>query len=36
LIINKLAIFIIANLFYTIDFQLLTAFNIFPFQLKRT
>ena len=34
MIINKLAIFIIANFFYTIDFQLLTFFNIFSFQLK--
>ena len=34
LIINKLAILVIANFFYAIDFQLLTTFNIFSFQLK--
>jgi len=36
LIINELAILIIADFFYTIDFQLLTAFKNFPFELKRT
>ena len=36
LIINKLAIFTIANFFYAVDFQLLTTFNIFSFQFKLT